>query len=93
MRVSYELLCTLLGLVLGWLPLFVHGPIAFKFDAVRMNGAIAVWAFYTARLSIGFAVGITYRPARWYVRGPLCGLVLMAPVGLIALATPGCAWG
>ncbi|MFN8544158.1 MAG: hypothetical protein U0807_08125 [Candidatus Binatia bacterium] len=86
----YALLCTLLGLVAGWLPRLVHGPIPEKFDAFYLRGVIAVWAFYSARLTIGFMVGITRWPARWYLRGPLCGFLLMLPVGLIALATPGC---
>ncbi len=31
-RLPYAALCTLLGLVVGWLPLLVHGPITEKFD-------------------------------------------------------------
>ncbi len=88
--VPYPLLCTLLGLVAGWLPKLVHGPIPEKFDILYIRGAIAVWAFYGARLMIGFMVGITCWPARWYLRGPMCGFLLMLPVGVVALATPGC---
>jgi hypothetical protein len=88
----YVLVCTLLGLALGWLPALIHGPIAYKFDVLGVRGAVAVWAFYSARLLIGFLVGISRWPARWWLRGPLCGLVLMVPPGLIALATPGCGW-
>ncbi len=89
-RIPYPLICVLLGLVLGWVPSFIHGPIPYKFDVFRLNGAVAVWAFYSARLLIGLLVGITIWPARWYLRGPLCGLIAMFPVGLVALATPGC---
>jgi hypothetical protein len=90
MRLPYPLLCTLLGLVLGWLPRLVHGPIEEKFNLLYIRGAIAVWGFYSARLLIGFLVGNMRWPARWYLRGPLCGVVMMLPVGVIALATPGC---
>lgn len=86
----YPLVCLLLGLVLGWGPRLVHGPIAEKFDLLYIKGSIAVWGFYTARLLIGVAVGVSVRPARWYLRGPLCGVAMMSPVALIALATPGC---
>jgi hypothetical protein len=87
---AYRLVCALLGLGLGWLPKLVHGPIPEKFDVLYIRGAVAVWGFYAARLSIGVVVGLTTWPARWYLRGPLCGALLMLPVGLIALATPGC---
>lgn len=90
MSLPYPLVCAALGLVLGWLPRLVHGPIAEKFDLLRIDGAIAVWAFYSARLLIGLMVGITRWPSAWYLRGPLCGVVMMLPVGLVALATPGC---
>jgi hypothetical protein len=83
-------LCTLLGLVLGWLPVLIHGPIPAKFNALYIHGEVAVSAFYCSRLLIGLFVGITRWPQQWYVRGPFCGLLLMLPVGLIALATPGC---
>jgi len=89
-RLPYPLLCTLLGFILGWLPRLVHGPIPEKFDVLYIKGAIAVWGFYAARLSIGFFVGNTLWPAQWYARGPLCGFLAMLPLGLIALATPGC---
>jgi hypothetical protein len=32
----------------------------------------------------------THWPARWYLRGPLCGVIMMVPVGFVALATPEC---
>jgi len=89
----YPLVCAVVGFALAWLPLLVHGPIPYKFDTVRMNGAVAVWAFYLARLLIGVLVGITRYPPRWFLRGPLCGLIMIAPVSLISLATPGCGWG
>jgi hypothetical protein len=90
MTLPYPLVCALLGALLAWAPLMVHGPIAAKFDQLYMRGAIAVWAFYTARLLIGCLVGVTVWPHRWYLRGPLCGFLAMLPVGLVALATPGC---
>lgn len=70
--------------------MFLHGPIPEKYDVLYIRGAIAVWGWYTARLSIGFLVGITRWPSQWYLRGPLCGLLLMFPLSLVSLATPGC---
>ena len=89
-RIPYPLLCTALGLPLAWLPVLVHGPIPYKFNVLGIRGAVAVWAFYSARLLIGFLVGITSWPGRWFLRGPLCGVIAMFPVTVIALATPGC---
>jgi hypothetical protein len=86
----YPLVCTALGLALGWAPVLFHGPIPEKFDVFYLNGAVAVWAFYSARLLIGFMVGITTWPARWLLRGPLIGVLTMLPVSFVALATPGC---
>src|SRR5262249_55859954 len=88
--VRYRLGSTPGRLVLGWLPLLVHGPIPEKLAAVRLNGAIAVWCYYSARLLIGFMVGVGTWPAPWWARGPLYGFVLMVPPGCLALATPGC---
>jgi len=68
----------------------LHGPIPEKFDLLYIRGAIAVWAWYAARLMIGFLVGFSVWPRRWWVRGPLCGLLALLPPGLVALATPGC---
>ena len=89
-RMPYLLVCAALGLVLGWLPLLVHGPIPEKFDVLYIRGSIAVWAFYTGRLLIGFWVGITRWPEHWWLRGPLCGFLSMFPLGILLLATPGC---
>jgi hypothetical protein len=89
-RLSYPLLCALLGAVLGWLPALVHGPIAEKYDVLYIRGAVAVWGWYLARISIGLLVGITRWPASWYVRGPMCGLLAMLPLGFVSLATPAC---
>jgi hypothetical protein len=91
-RARYALLCTLVGLVLGWLPMLVHGPIPQKFNLLYIRGATAVWGFYAARLLIGFWVGVTRWPAYWYVRGPLCGLLALFPLTMISLAMPGCGW-
>jgi hypothetical protein len=89
-RVPYPLACLVAGLLLGWLPMFFHGPIPYKFDVLGIRGDIAVWAWYLARLLIGLAVGVTIWPRPWYVRGPLCGLSLMFPLTLVNLAVPGC---
>lgn len=89
-KVPYPLVALAVGLLLGWLPLLLHGPIPEKFNVLYIRGEIAVWGFYGARLSIGLWVGLTAWPARWYLRGPLCGLLAMFPLTLIALATPGC---
>jgi hypothetical protein len=88
----YSLLCTLIGLLAGWLPYLVHGPIPEKFNVLYIRGAVAMWGFYSARMLIGFAVGITTWPARWYLRGPLCGVLMLLPLTLISLAMPGCGW-
>jgi hypothetical protein len=82
--------CAVVGLVLGWLPMFVHGPIPYKFNVLGIRGDIAVWAWYLTRLLIGFMVGITAWPRAWYLRGPLCGFLLIFPLSLVNLATPGC---
>jgi hypothetical protein len=90
--VPYALLCTLLGLALGWVPRLIHGPHPWKFTMWRLNGDIAVWGFYTARMFVGLLVGITHWPARWYLRGPLCGILALLPLGFIALANPACGY-
>src|SRR5262249_3204021 len=89
-RVFYAPLCTVVGLVLAQLPRFFHGPIPYKFDIHALDGHVAVWGWYIARMLIGFLVGITRWPSRWWVRGPLCGLVMMTPLGFVSLATPEC---
>ena len=89
-RLSYPLLCALLGLGLGWLPMLIHGPIPEKFNVLYIQGSVAIWAFYAARLSIGFLVGVSVWPHRWWLRGPLLGLLAMLSPALIALATPRC---
>jgi hypothetical protein len=86
----YPLLCALIGVGVGWIPALLHGPIAEKYDVLYLRGEVAVWAWYSARLSIGFLVGITWWPGRWWLRGPLCGLLAMVPLGLVSVATPGC---
>jgi hypothetical protein len=70
--------------------MLLHGPIPEKFDVLYLRGSIAVWAWYSARLSIGFLVGITHWPRVWWLRGPLCGLLPLFPLGLVSVATPGC---
>ena len=87
---SYAAVCTLVGLVLGQLPRLVHGPIPQKFDVLYIKGAVAVWGWYVARSTIGFLVGITVWPERWWLRGPLCGAIMLVPLCFVSLATPGC---
>lgn len=89
-RVPYPLLCALLGLGLGWWPALLHGPIAEKYDVLYIQGAIIVWAWYVARSLIGLLVGITGWPRPWWLRGPLCGVLTMFPLGIVSLATPAC---
>jgi hypothetical protein len=86
----YLLVCSLLGLVLGWIPWLLHGPVPMKFSVHYIHGQTAVAAFYTARMLIGVFVGLTSWPGAWYVRGPVCGFLVMLPVALVSLATPGC---
>jgi len=89
-RIPYTLLCIAFGLALGWLPKLVHGPIPEKFDYYYLQGSIIVWAFYASRMLIGFWVGVGTWPARWYLRGPLYGLLTMLPVTIAALGIPNC---
>jgi hypothetical protein len=89
-RLPYPLLCTALGFALGWLPILVHGPIPEKYNVLYIKGAVAVWGWYTARLLIGFVVGITRWPPYWYLRGPLVGFMMLFPLSLVSLATPSC---
>ena len=86
----YALVCTLLGLGLAWVPKLFHGPAPAKYDVLYINGSLAVWAFYGARLLVGFWVGITRWPARWWLRGPLCGFATLLPHAIMLFATPGC---
>jgi hypothetical protein len=86
----YPLVCALLGLVLGAVPAFVHGPIAQKYDVLYIQGSVAVWGWYVARSLIGALVGITSWPSPWWLRGPLCGAIMLVPLSFVSLATPGC---
>jgi hypothetical protein len=92
-RIPYPVLCLLLGLLLGWTPRLVHGPIAEKFNVHYIQGSVAVWAFYSARHMVGFLVGITAWPSRWYLRGPMIGFLTLLPVTFVPLAIPGCGRG
>jgi len=49
-----------------------------------------VWAWYSARMLIGFWVGTAQWPERWWLRGPMCGFLVMFPLTIVTLATPGC---
>ena len=86
----YPLVCIAAGLAYGWVPGLLHGPIPYKYNILHIHGSIAVAGFYAARLLIGLMVGITWIPARWYLRGPMCGFLTMFPLTMISLATPGC---
>ncbi len=90
MRLPYALVCTLLGLLLGWMPWLFHGPIPEKFNLFYLRGSIIVWAWYTARMLIGFLVGITHWPRRWWLRGPVCGALMIVPLGFVSLGVPTC---
>lgn len=87
---NYILICTVLGLALGWLPALLHGPIPEKWDLYQLSGRVLVRAYYLDRLLIGFLVGITIWPHPWYLRGPLCGLLLMGPLSFVSMANPYC---
>lgn len=89
-RLPYVVVCTAIGLALGWIPMLLHGPIPEKYNVLYIHGAIAVWGWYTARLLIGFVVGITWWPRPWWLRGPLVGFMMLFPLTLVSLATPGC---
>ena len=89
-RLPYVVVCTAIGLALGWIPMLLHGPIPEKYNVLYIHGAIAVWGWYTARLLIGFVVGITWWPRPWWLRGPLVGFLMLFPLTLVSLATPGC---
>ena len=86
----YPLVCVALGLLLGWIPVLLHGPIQEKFNVLYIQGSIAVWGFYGARCSIGLWVGLTTLPRQWFFRGPLCGFLALLPLTVISLAMPGC---
>jgi hypothetical protein len=90
LSLPYFAVCGMLGAALGWAPMLLHGPIPEKFTIYYLDGSSIVWAFYTARLSVGIWVGITTTPRRWYLRGPLCGFLALLPVTFVALGTPGC---
>jgi hypothetical protein len=89
-RLSYVWTCALLGVVLGWVPVFLHGPIPEKFDQFYIGGAWAVWAWYSVRMSIGLLVGISVRPRLFWLRGLVVGGLAMLPLGFISLAVPTC---
>jgi len=86
----YRLVCVGAGLVAAWIPFLLHGPIPEKLDRVRLNGPVAVWGWYVARMLIGVVVAASTWPARWWLRGALFGFLVMLPSGLFSLATPGC---
>jgi hypothetical protein len=86
----YRWICVAAGLVAAWLPYLLHGPVPEKLDRVRLNGAIAVWGWYTARMLIGLVVAATAWPRPFWLRGVLFGALVMLPCGIVSLGTPGC---
>jgi len=86
----YWLVCAAIGLAGGWTPMLFHGPIPEKWNYFYLDGALIVWGYYVARLTIGFWVGITSTPQQWWLRGPLCGALVMIPLGFVALGNPMC---
>ena len=95
MRMSYAILGTLLGLALGLIPGLFHGPIPEKwsfyyYGDTPINGAFVVWGYYVARMSVGVLVGVSVWPSQWWLRGPLAGVFVMLPLGMVALANPLC---
>jgi len=86
----YRLFCVTAGLVAAWIPFLLHGPIPDKLDRVRLNGALAVWGWYVARMLIGVVVAATTWPRPWWLRGALFGALTMLPSGIFSAATPGC---
>ncbi len=87
---KYLLLCSVVGVVLGWLPPLVHGPIPEKWDVFYVNGSVLVWAFYLDRMLIGFLVGATVWPRAWYLRGVTSAVIAMGPLGFVSLANRYC---
>jgi hypothetical protein len=41
-------------------------------------------------MAFGFWVGVATWPARWWLRGPLCGFLTLFPLTLVSLGMPGC---
>ena len=94
-KLPYAALCALIGLIIGWFPMFFHGPIPEKWGLFAsqygwIDGKVMVWAYYVQRLLIGAAVGITVWPRQWFFRGPLVGVVMMIPLGIVAMSNPLC---
>lgn len=90
MSLRYILLCTAIGLSLCWVPTLIHGPIREKWDYYYLNGGWAIWNWYLARGMVGFFVGITLWPRRWWLRGPLVGLLLLMPPCMMSMSNPLC---
>lgn len=88
----YRLVCITAGLLAAWIPVLLqlHGPIPEKLDRVRLNGALAVWGWYAARMLIGVVVASSTWPRRWWLRGALSGALVMLPPAIVSAATPGC---
>ena len=89
-RIPFPLVCAVLGLVLGWIPILLHGPRREEFDVLYVIGDVAVWGFYAGRCGIGLWIGLTAFPRRWFLRGPMCGFLAIIPLAMIQLAMPRC---
>lgn len=72
--------------------MLLHGPIPAKFNVLYVDGAVAVWSYYVARLMIGFLVGFSTWPRPWWIRGPICGFLAMLSPAIMAVAVPGCGY-
>ncbi|HEY8515835.1 MAG TPA: hypothetical protein VIS07_10020 [Candidatus Binatia bacterium] len=86
----YRLVCVAAGLAAAWIPFLLHGPIPEKLARVRLNGPVAVWGWYVARMLIGIVVAAATWPRPWWLRGALFGALVMLPPAIVSLATPGC---
>lgn len=89
-NLRYVAVCGVLGLALGWLPGLVHGPIPQKWNVGPVDGRYVVSAYVVARSAIGLWVGLASVPAAWWLRGPLCGALVLLPLGFVGLANPAC---
>lgn len=73
------ILCTLLGLVFG---VICWGMISTKDPSLGTPGALTV---ILSRAIMGFALGISRLPLRWWVHGTVLGALLSLPLAVSAL--------
>jgi hypothetical protein len=89
-NLRYVAVSTAIGLLLGWLPALVHGPVAEKWNVHGVHGGTLVAGYFVARLSIGFWSGAVVVPRAWFLRGPICGALAMLPLGFVGLSNDLC---